>query len=262
MRPLALLEPDDVAPLAGVLFDLDDTVLTHGRLTLDAYGALVALADAGLRLVAVTGRPASWGELLVRQWPIDGAVTENGAVALVREGRGVRRVDSCTTAERDRRRARLGSLVATVREAVAEAKLADDVEGRISDVAWDIGERERLPEETIARVAALAAERGARTTRSSVHMHATFDGADKASGAIAFLAGAFDEDSTAALARYAYVGDSANDAACFAAFAKTFGVANVAAHVHRLSVAPRWVAPRAMGEGFVDVARAILARRP
>lgn len=261
MRPLALLERTEVSGLLGLLFDLDDTVLTHGRLTLDAYAALSALSDSGLRLVAVTGRPASWGELLVRQWPVDGAVTENGAVALVREGRGVRRVDSCAPAEREHRRARLGSLVAAVREAVPAARLADDVEGRVSDVAWDIGEREQLPEQAIARIVGLANERGARTTRSSVHLHATLDGADKASGAVSFLAGAFGDDVTAALSRYAYVGDSANDAACFAAFACTFGVANVAAHAGRLSVAPRWVAPRAMGEGFVDVATAILERR-
>ena len=57
--------------------------------------------------------------------------------------------------------------------------------------------------------------------------------------------------------RYAFVGDSGNDAACFAAFRTTFGVANVRARraaAHRASP-PRYVAAAApMGEGFADVA--------
>ena len=61
--------------------------------------------------------------------------------------------------------------------------------------------------------------------------------------------------------RYAFVGDSGNDAACFAAFRTTFGVANVRASLGRLSVTPRYVASRAMGEGFAEIAAAILAHR-
>jgi hypothetical protein len=49
-----------------------------------------------------------------------------------------------------------------------------------------------------------------------------------------------------------------NDAACFAAFRATFGVANVASYVSRLPVPPRWIASRAMGEGFAEIARAWL----
>jgi len=89
------------------LFDLDDTLLSHGRLTREAYEALCDLSDAKLRLIAVTGRPSGWGEVLARQWPIDAAVTENGAVHVVREGRGVARIEACDEAERRARRVRL-----------------------------------------------------------------------------------------------------------------------------------------------------------
>jgi len=111
MKPLAALTHDDVAPLRGLLFDLDDTLLSHGVLTREAYDAIWSLHEAGLRLVAVTGRPASWGELVARQWPIDAAITENGAIALVREGRSLSRIDGCDATERRSRRARLASIV-------------------------------------------------------------------------------------------------------------------------------------------------------
>lgn len=262
MKPLASLTEADVAPLRGLLFDLDDTLLSHGVLTREAYDAVWRLHEGGMRLIAVTGRPSSWGELLVRQWPIDAAITENGVIALVRQGRAVERVDPCTPEERRARRMRLASLVETVREKVPEARLADDVDGRLSDVAWDIGERVRLPHNRIEELAAAVIEGGARTTRSSVHLHATFDVADKASGALQLLCDRFDEDAGAALGRYAYVGDSLNDGACFSAFRLTFGVANVRAYADRLHVPPRFVAESPMGKGFAEVAAKLLALVP
>ena len=261
MKPLALLTAEDVAPLRGLLFDLDDTLLSHGVLLREAYDAVWRLHEAGMRLVAVTGRPASWGELVVRQWPIDAAVTENGAIALVREGRALRRLDACSPSERADRRARRAELVARAREVVPDATLADDVDGRISDVAWDIGERVKLPAHHVDALAALVVGSGARTTRSSVHLHASFDATDKASGVVRFLGDHFDEDAGEALVRHAYVGDSPNDAACFGAFKLTFGVANVRAYAGAIAVPPRFVTTRAMGEGFAELARALLALR-
>lgn len=261
MKPLAALPSEEVRRLRGLLFDLDDTLLTHGLLTRAAFGALWDLHDAGLKLVAVTGRPSGWGEVLARQWPVVGCVTENGAVHVVREAAGVSRRDACDEKERRARRIRLARVIERVREAVPEARLTDDVDARRSDVTWDIGERARLPGDRIALVVRAIEEEGARWSMSSVHLHATFDTDDKASGALRFLAENLHEEPGSAIVGYAFVGDSGNDAPCFSAFRTTFGVANVRAAASRLSIPPRYVADRPMGEGFAEVARAILARR-
>ena len=261
MRPLAELPRENAKKLVGLLFDLDDTVLTHGVLTREAYDAIWSMHDAGIRLVAVTGRPSGWGEVIARQWPIDGAVTENGAVHVVRQGKGVSVLFDGDAAEVAARRAKLDALVRTVATALPNVRLADDVHARRADVAWDIGERERVDEAVIAQLAALVLAAGARTTRSSVHVHATFERDDKASGAIRFLHARFGDDAGAALHRWAFVGDSGNDAACFAAFKTTFGVENVRAYARVLSVPPRWIAPSKRGAGFAEIARAILASR-
>ena len=254
MKPLASLELDEARGIRGLLFDLDDTFLTHGVLTREAYDALWSMKDAGLRLVAVTGRPSGWGEVVVRQWPIDAAVTENGAVVVVRDGRGIQKREACDETERRSRRMRLARLVEEVRGVVPEARLSDDVDARRSDVTWDIGERVRMPEDRVALIVQRIRAAGARTTQSSVHLHATFDVDDKASGAIGYLVEVFGEDAGAALTRYAFVGDSGNDAACFSAFRTTVGVANVAGYVGRMPVPPRYVTTRAMGEGFAELA--------
>lgn len=262
MKGLAALTAEVARALRGLLFDLDDTLLSHGVLTRGAYDALWDLKDAGLRLVAVTGRPSGWGEVIARQWPIDAAVTENGAVVVARESHGLARSERCDETERRSRRIRLARLVEDVRAAVPEARLTDDVEARRSDVTWDIGERVKLPEDRVAAIARVIAAAGARSFASSVHIHATFDVDDKATGTIAYLARAFGEDPGAATsARWAFVGDSGNDAACFAAFWTTFAVANVRAHLARIPVTPRYLATRSMGEGFAEIAGAILAAR-
>jgi HAD superfamily hydrolase (TIGR01484 family) len=261
MRALAKLPPEEARGLVGVLFDLDDTVLTHGVLTREAYEAIWSLHEAGLKLVAVTGRPSGWGEVIARQWPIDGAVTENGAVHVVRDGKGVALSFDGDAAAVAERRARLDELVGVVAKALPSARLADDVHARRSDVAWDIGERERLEPAAIAELTRLAIAAGARTTRSSVHLHASYERDDKASGVIRFVRDRFNEDAGAALHRWAFVGDSGNDAACFAAFRMTFGVENVRAYARVLSVPPRWIAPSKRGAGFAEIAKAVLSAR-
>lgn len=261
MKPLAALAPDEARRLDGLLFDLDDTVLSHGVLSREAFGAIWDLHEAGLRLVAVTGRPSGWGEVIARQWPIDGVVTENGAVHVVTEGKGVRLIFDGEDAEVVARRARLDALVDRVAQELPHVRLADDNHGRRADVAWDVGERVSLPESDVAALARIVVEAGARTTRSSVHLHATYERDDKASGVVRFLRDRFGVDAGAALHRYAFAGDSANDAACFSAFTTTFGVANVRAFVDRVSVPPRYVARAERGAGFAEIARALLAHR-
>ncbi|MCL2777185.1 MAG: hypothetical protein FWD73_04210 [Polyangiaceae bacterium] len=261
MRPLSTIPPEVLRSLRGVLFDLDDTALSHGVLTREAYDAIWSMHDAGLVLVAVTGRPSGWGEVIARQWPVDGAVTENGAVHVVRHGVGVDVHETGTPEQLAERKERLRALVESVARAVPRARLADDSYARRSDVAWDIGERDALDGASIAALEREVMSAGARTTRSSVHLHASYESDDKATGAVRFLREQLGEDPGRALGRYAFIGDSGNDAPCFSAFRVTFGVANVRAHLPRLPVPPRWVASRERGAGFAEIARVLVAAR-
>jgi HAD superfamily hydrolase (TIGR01484 family) len=262
MMALARLSAREARGVKGVFFDLDDTILTHGKLTACAYDGLWRLHDAGLLLVGVTGRPIGLATVLTKQWPLRGCVAENGALyAVERQGGLVSVRDECREAERAGRRERLRELVRRVERSVPEAVLASDNEARLSDVAWDIGEAVVLPAPSVERLQEEVLAFGARVFRSSVHMHATFDSSDKAAGAMRFSADELGFSPTAALASFAFVGDSANDAACFGAFRTTFGVSNVRRSLARLTVAPRFVAEAPMGEGFAAIATALIERR-
>ncbi len=261
MKPLSWLQRSEVARLSGVLFDLDDTFLDDGALTEEAYATLFRVAKGGLRLVAVTGRPAGWGEVMARQWPVDAVVTENGAVALYRDGGKISRWERADEPTRRSRRIRIASAFETLRQRFPEVRMTDDSHARTSDLALDIGESQRVPADVVASIEAAAHELDMRTFVSSVHLHLTLEPFDKATGTIAFLGDRFGEDPTRARQRYAYIGDSANDAACFFAFATSFGVANVGPSLPRLSVAPRYVASRAKGAGFTEICNRILELR-
>jgi len=79
MRPLAEFPARARRDVRFVLFDIDETLTTGGRLTAEAYGALEDLQNAGLLTAAVTGRPAGWCDHIARMWPVDGVAGENGA---------------------------------------------------------------------------------------------------------------------------------------------------------------------------------------
>jgi hydroxymethylpyrimidine pyrophosphatase-like HAD family hydrolase len=118
-----------------------------------------------------------------------------------------------------------------------------------------------VPPDVVTAIECAAHELGMRTFVSSVHLHLTLDPFDKATGVVAFLADRFGIDPTSARRQHAYVGDSANDAACFFAFATTVGVANLRPHLARLTVPPRYIAAASKGAGFAEVCDRILALR-
>ncbi len=254
MRPIEQLSESEARGLAGLLFDLDDTLLDHGRLTEAAYSALFRLREHGLGLVAVTGRPAGWGEVIARQWPVAAVVTENGAITLVCEGARVVRLDRAEGFERLRRRERVIEIASEVRAAFPELEPTDDVHARVSDFTLDIGENGKVDSDVVTRAASLIERLGARSTRSSVHLHISLEGDDKASGVLRVLCERLGEDPTHALARWAFIGDSENDAACFNAFRTTIAVANYRA---RVSIAPRYRTKAERGAGFAEAARVL-----
>jgi HAD superfamily hydrolase (TIGR01484 family) len=254
MQPLAELERAEALALRGLLFDLDDTFIDEGKLTEAAYSSLFRLREAGLELYIVTGRPLGWVRLFSRLFPVDGGVAENGG-ALVVNGK---LLEMATPPERARRRAQLDALVALLRETFPDLEPVRDPSERLSDFTFDIGEEAHVDASRVRDVAAFARERGATVFVSSVHLHVGYDPVDKASGTLALLRALHDVDATAALARYAFIGDSENDAACFAAFRTSIGVANLRG---RPTLRPRFITRGARSAGFAEMARTLGALR-
>jgi HAD superfamily hydrolase (TIGR01484 family) len=261
MKPLAELSRDTARALRAIFCDIDDTLTTHGRLHPGAYAALWRLAEAGLAVVPVTGRPAGWADPLARMWPVAGVIAENGAVAFwLDEQRTMRRWYARAPKDMKADQARLLETAFRIVRETPECRVAADQPFRISDVAVDFAEEVGplsldIAEDVRRRFAAV----GASAKVSSIHVNAWFGEHDKATACARFArerCGVTLESGAAA-----FVGDSPNDEPLFARFAVSFGVANVARFAGRMAHQPQYVAAADGGEGFSEIAERILELR-
>ncbi|MCB2054023.1 MAG: HAD-IIB family hydrolase [Geminicoccaceae bacterium] len=264
MRPLAEMPPETAASVIGVFADIDDTLTTDGRLPARAYGALEELFDAGLFVAPITGRPAGWCDMIARFWPVAGVVGENGAFyfAYDREARRMRRRFFADAAGRARDRSRLEAIGRRILAEVPGAAIAADQPYREADLAIDFREDVApLAPEKIERIAALFEEEGAKAKISSIHVNGWFGDYDKLSMTRLFARDVLGLDLETEKDRIVFVGDSPNDAPMFGFFPQSCGVANVRAFQGRLDAEPAYVAPSRGGDGFVEIARALLRPR-
>ena len=73
----------------GVIFsDVDETLTWEGRLPPEAFNALVKLQAAGYQVIPVTGACAGWCDCMIRTWPIDSIIGENGSFSIDRSPSG------------------------------------------------------------------------------------------------------------------------------------------------------------------------------
>ena len=263
-RPLSELPAACLAGVAGVLTDIDDTLTDHGELGAPARAALEALAAASVPVVAITGRPMGWSEPFARQWPVAAIVAENGAVALVRDDaqpQGLRVSFAQDAATRARHALKLQEVARRVLADVPGATLARDSAGRVTDIAVDHSEFTRLEPGAIERVVALMRQEGMNATVSSIHVNGWFGEHTKLSGARWMVRELFGRELEAERERWVYVGDSTNDQLMFGHFALSVGVANVYDFSDRLQTWPAYVTRAPRGQGFAELAQAVLAAR-
>ncbi|MEO8716990.1 MAG: HAD-IIB family hydrolase [Burkholderiales bacterium] len=260
MKPLSELR--DAARLRGLLFDIDDTLTSAGRLTAEAFAALERLHAAKRLAIAVTGRPAGWCDHIARMWPVDAVVGENGAFYFCYENGRLHKRYQNGTAERAAKRARLGAIAERILAAVPGCALASDQAYRDTDLAIDYCEDvPRLPLDAAERIAALLREAGLNAKVSSIHVNGWFGNYDKLAMTKTLLAERFATDLDAANADFAFAGDSPNDAPMFGYFRNSVGVANVQRFVGQLAAAPKFVTPSAAGKGFAELVAHLLEER-
>lgn len=261
MQPLADMPSATAARVEGLVFDVDDTVTREGELEREAFDAMWRLHEAGVRLVAVTGRPLGWCDVWARTWPIDAAVGENGAGWVFGHGASTREGYLHGEAEREGHAEILARVRAAVARELPAVRVATDQRARRCDLAFDVGETALLDEATVARLVACIEHEGAATVVSSVHAHAMPGSWDKARGAVAAARDALGVDLAGHRDRWMFIGDSGNDAPAFDWFDLTVGVANVRAALPRLAAPPRWVTPADRGRGFAELAGRLLDDR-
>jgi len=255
------LEQLDARAVRGLLFDIDDTLTSDGKLTAAAYAAMERLHEAGRIVVPVTGRPAGWCDHIARMWPVDAVVGENGAFYFWHDAVSAkleRRYQDLDHA-RAVNRARFAEIAGRIVREVPGSAFSADQPYRETDLAIDYREDvPALPLHSAERIAALMREAGLTAKISSIHVNGWFGEYDKLAMALRLLRERFALEPQAAAQRIAFIGDSPNDAPMFAFFAHSVGVANVAQYQERLESAPRYVTRGTSGAGFVELVEHLL----
>jgi HAD superfamily hydrolase (TIGR01484 family) len=250
------LDEMDTGGVRVVLFDIDDTLTTQGKLTADAYGALEALQHAGLRTIAVSGRAAPFCEYAARMWPVEAVVGENGGCSFRFAGGKLHRDYPESPEVRTRNRERYAAIGPAIVAAVPGCVIAAGERYRETDLAIDYAEDVGpLPLATAERIAELLRLEGLRTAVSSIHVHGWLGDYDKLVTVRDLLGRRFEVDLDKDSAAAVYIGDSPNDAPMFDFFPKSVGVANVRRFA---GLQPKYVTLGESGAGFTELARHLL----
>lgn len=239
--------------------DIDDTLTDEGQLHPDAYAALWTLAERGIKVVPVTGRPAGWCEMMARFWPIQGIVGENGAFYFRYFKQKMHRhffVDETIRLENQKK---LSLIQAEVLQTVPGTALASDQFCRLFDLAIDFCEDvPPLPSKDIQKIVDIFYKHGAQAKVSSIHVNGWFGQYDKLTMVLKYLKEEWQISPEKSKALAGFAGDSPNDEPMFAFFPHSFGVANINHFISTLKNPPTYVASQKGGKGFVEIATQIL----
>lgn len=257
MKPLAQSVSADFAGVDFVLTDMDDTLTYRGRLSGATYAALERLHTGGIKVIPVTAAPAGWCDQMARMWPVDAVIGENGGISMRRNGRDVERAYWHGVAALGEVQTRLQQLRDEALARLPSVRLAADQPFRLTSLAF---ERPATPEAT-ADLGAFLRTSGADTTINSLWVLAWLGGYDKLTAARRLMRDVYGVDVDAQRERIVYVGDSTNDAPMFRHFQRSVGVSTVVEYLSEIEQPPAWITHGPGGDGFVEVADAVLSAR-
>ncbi len=250
---LKKISQDQISNIRGVFFDIDDTITTDGKLTDEAYSALWALKAKGYKLVPVTGRPAAWCDHIIRYWPVDAVIGENGAFSFFMEDGVRKRIDTEEKISLESVKLNLEALKVSLEEKFTNIKFASDQNYREYDLAVDICE-DVTPwqQNDINELITFCKKQGAHAKLSSIHVNIWFGNYDKAQGIKNWFSKncpgvqgdgpRFDD--------WIFIGDSPNDAPMFEIFKKSVAVSNIQKYLKDLKHTPTWIMDFESGKGF------------
>ena len=247
--------PDTISPVPTVIFtDVDDTLTFNGMLPIETYTALFHLKEAGITVIPVTGASAGWCDCLIKTWPIQHIIGENGALYMEKNNSGI----VSTLFEKNSQSAkadmqRLQSVGSSLTERFPTIKFTQDHPFRITDVAFDIGQTISVAEPLAIEATQWLIAQGIQARRSSIHINAWLGNHSKSTGALAWL-DRHKQDINTSL----FIGDSPNDESMFETFPLSVGVANIERFINAMDFLPTYITEHQGGYGFVDMANTLL----
>jgi len=240
--------------IRSVFADLDDTLTDQSKILSETYESLWRLHNAGKRLVIVSGRPAGWAECLMRLWPIDAMIFENGAGIVTRDGNKLKVNNLAKDINLDEQKAKLQDIFNRLKQSHPSLKLASDQPYRLFDYAIDYNEQSPfLPENEVnSLLSELSKEQGITVKLSSIHINYWCGDHTKVT-ACEYLLKEMGSRWNLEKANIVFCGDSPNDEPLFQYFDQSVGVANIKKFLPKMKAKPRYVTEESGGRGFQEL---------
>lgn len=246
-------------PISFLFTDIDDTLTDEGLIHPPAYTAIWSLAQAGIKVVPVTGRPAGWCELIARQWPVQGVIGENGAFYFRYHNKKMQRHFYIDEKTRQNNQARLERIKQEVLNTVPGCALASDQFCRLFDLAIDFCEDvPALKSTEVQKIVSIFNQHGAQAKISSIHVNGWFGDYNKLTMVKDYLHREWNISSDEAKKYAGFSGDSPNDEPMFEFFPHSFGVANIKDFIETLRFPPQYIAQERGGLGFVEISHQLI----
>lgn len=259
MTSIDKLSKNQADKIQFILADIDDTLTEEGRLLPEAFSALWRCNSLGYHVIPVTGRPAGWCDCIARQWPVDGVVGENGALAFYSNGSRLERMFH-PSIQPESSRKKLEVIREDVLQNIPGTRVAKDQFARMFDLAIDFAEEEPiLPLESAEEIKRTCERHGAVAKISSIHVNTWFGNYDKLSMVLHFLESTWNIGENEAKKKVIFCGDSPNDAPMFSFFPLSCGVGNIRQFEKYLDAEPHFVTEAWYGKGFAEMVNKILS---
>lgn len=259
MRPIEELSAERISKLNYILCDIDDTITTDGKLLAQSYSALWKLHDAGLHVIPVTGRPAGWCDLIVREWPVKAVVGENGAFVSYFESGHLKTFTHPSVCGAQAQK-KLEAVKKACLEGVPGCRVAKDQFARKYDLAIDFNEDPPfLGFEAAEKIKEICLSMGAEAKVSSIHVNAWFGHYDKLMMTRLFMKEILQEENITETCMF--FGDSPNDEPMFSYFPNSCAVSNILPFIEKIEHLPAFVTSLPGGKGFAQAIDSLLSRR-
>jgi len=256
MKPLIELGKSQIKKIKYVLCDIDDTITTDGKLTAQSYCSIWNLYNNGYSVIPVTGRPAGWCDLIIRQWPVRAVIGENGAFVYYNEGSQIKTFTHPSVAGPETRN-KLEEVKRACLNGVPGCRVSRDQFARIYDLAIDFNEDPPyLGLQAAEDIQSICTSMGAQAKISSIHVNAWFGDYNKVAMTRLFFAKILEE--TDIEDKCVFFGDSPNDEPMFEFFPMSCAVANILPFAEKMRHLPSYVTAQKGADGFAEAIAYIL----
>ena len=257
MIPIINLDKSKIQNLKYILCDIDDTITTGGKLTAESYIAMWELYKNGFSVIPVTGRPAGWCDMIIREWPVKAVVGENGAFVYYNQNSHIKTLTHPSVAGPDIRE-KLEKVKQACLEGVKGCRVARDQFARIYDLAIDFNEDPPyLGLEAAEKIKDICVSLGAEAKISSIHVNTWFGNYNKLEMSKMFFDTILNEKDIKD--KCIFFGDSPNDEPMFGYFPLSCAVANILPFVDSLKHLPSYVTKNKGADGFAEAVKHILS---